>query len=385
MKKVSQASYELLTNKENFTAGEAFSLEFKASEESNPVLVFRNAVGTTIVEASDKAEKLQFNIPKNYYEKAGICYWSLVSRSEEKMNGTININVNNKKGTFLESYLGPRSLTAGPEDYAMFVMVATDFYDNPLNDSTSIYSKVQFQDSQMEKELRTKNLIAWSRVRAPEKSGRMLISSACNETNSKEFTTIIYPANPVDFNISYERNHEFADGNQVITFRTDIIRDTYGNIASEGTLVSFIITDDKGARLKAQGTTLNGKAEARLLHPEYEAFWSIEAFVTGAARSKPITVAFKASVTEYEVLISEDSRTISVGPLKSFMDQLVPDGMPIALTIRDGDHRILDVLRTSSMRGKGEFKLSRDFFPPGSYNLQIKTAGITQTKSVVLK
>ncbi|WP_194528448.1 hypothetical protein [Zobellia roscoffensis] len=384
-KEVSSATFELLTTEENFTAGEAFALHFKASGEASPNLIFRNAVGTTVLKPSVVDDTLQFAIPKNFYEKSGICYWSLNSDSEEKMTGTFNILVNNKNGTFLESYLGPRSLTAGPIDYAMFVMLATDFYDNPLNDSTSIYSKVQFQDSQSEKELRTKNLMAWSLVRSPKKSGRMLISSACNETDSKEFTTIVYPANPVDFTISYERNHEYADGNQVITFRTSILRDTYGNIVGDGTLVGFIITDDKGARLKAQGTTLNGKAAARLLHPEQKASWSVEAFVTGAARSAPIKVAFKASVTDYDIHFSENYRTISVGPLKSFMDQLVPDGMPMALTVSDTTGKVLDILRTSSMQGEGQFKLSADFFPNDTYELQIKTAGITKTKSVALK
>lgn len=385
VKKASNVNFELLTSEENFTAGEPFSLKFSASEKSSPVLVFRNAVGTTILETSYSDGAVQFDVPKNFYEKSGICYWSLVSDAEEKMKGTLNIHVNNKNGTFLESYLGPRSLTAGPEDYAMFVMLATDFYDNPLNDSTSITSKVQFQKSQSEEILRSKNLIAWTRVRAPEKSGRMLISAACNETDSKEFTTIIYPANPIDFTISYERNHEYADGNQVIKFKTDIIRDTYGNIASEGTLVYFIITDDQGARLKAQGTTLNGKAEARLLHPEHQASWSVEAFVTGAARSKPIKVAFIASVTDYDITFLDDNRTVSVGPLKSFMNQLVPDGMPISLSVKDVNGDVLDVLRTSSMQGEGKFELSPDFFPTGSYELKIKTAGITKTKSVELK
>ncbi|CAM4162934.1 hypothetical protein [Zobellia nedashkovskayae] len=385
VKKVSSANFELVTSKDNFTAGEPFSLKFKASEESSPVLVFRNAVGTTILKASNSNDVLQFDIPKNFYEKSGICYWSLVSGSEEKMKGTLTIHVNNKNGTFLESYLGPRSLTAGPKDYAMFVMVATDFYDNPLNDSTSITSKVQFKDSETEEVLLSKNLIAWTKVRSPEKSGRMLISAACNETDSKEFTTIIYPANPVDFTISYKRNHEYADGNQVITFRTSILYDAFGNSVSEGTLVSFIITNDQGAKLQAQGTTLNGKAEARLLHPEQKASWTIEAFVTGAARSKPIKVAFKASVTEYNIQFSDGFRTISVGPLKSFMNQLVPDGMPIALTVKDESGKVLDVLRTSSMQGEGKFELSPDFFPTGSYELQIKTAGITKTKSVELK
>ncbi|WP_289063103.1 hypothetical protein [uncultured Zobellia sp.] len=385
VKKDVDTQFELLTNEENFIAGEPFSLKFKASEKVSPHLVFSNAVGTTLLNASYTDGTLEFDVPKNFYEKSGICYWSLISNSQEKMSGKLNIQVNTKRGTYLESYLGPRSLTAGPEDYSMFVMVATDVYDNPLNDSTAILSKVQFQNSQSEKVLRSKNLMAWTKVRSPKQSGRMLISAACNETDSKEFTTIIYPANPVDFTIFYERNHKYADGNQVITFRTDIIRDTFGNVASEGTLVSFIITDDKGAKLKTQGTTLNGKAEARLLHPEHKATWSVEAFVTGAARSKPVTIAFKASVTDYETRFLDNYRTLIIGPLKSFMNQLVPDGMPMSLTVKNSDGKVLDVLRTTSIQGEGKFELSPDFFPPGNYELQIKTAGITKTKSVELK
>ena len=54
-------------------------------------------------------------------------------------------------------------------------------------------------------------------------SGIILISASCNEAITKEFDAVIYPSIATDFTIAYNRNHEFADGNQITKIVTSIL------------------------------------------------------------------------------------------------------------------------------------------------------------------
>jgi len=197
-----------------------------------------------------------FNFPKFITRKSGVCKWSLVTQKIVQLEGQINISPNTLKGTDIETYLGPRSITAGNRDYSMHVITPTDYTDNPLLDGTTINSIYQFENKITRKELELKNLLGWINIYSPKKSGRMLVTASCNNTNAKELTTIVYPALATNFQISYERNHDYADGNQVIVFATDIIKDSFGNTVSDGTLVSFVATNSKNVQLYANGCLL---------------------------------------------------------------------------------------------------------------------------------
>ena len=378
-------SFKLLSQQEQYTAGDQIVIEFDNDITLNTYLVINNSLGTSAIKPIENKKKLSFEIPENYAQKSGVCNWSLVHNSQIHQTGVLNLVPNSSKENRLESYLGPRSLTAGNGDYSMFVIIPMDIFGNPLPDNTSIISKVQFENEIKETTLLTKDLISWTTIYSPKKSGRMLVSATSNSTDSKEFTTIVYPANATNFEISYTRNHKYADGNQVITFKTTQLKDEFGNSISDGTLVTFIVTNSKGAKLKAQGTTINGIAEARLLHPVQKEIWEVKAFVLGAAESQKITLNFEASIIDFEINISKNGRTITIGPLKGFMNQLVPDGIPIDLKIFDTNDKEINSFITSSIKGEATFLLSQDFFPNGNYKIVLETAGIIKSRTVLLK
>ena len=130
----------------------------------------------------------------------------------------------------IESYLGPPSILAGGNQYSMLITIPTDDLDNPLKDFTKILIKRQFLAEEQEEGIYMKNLIGFQNIFSPIKSGRMLISSYVNGLDSKEFSLNIMPATAISFEIAAERNHEYADGNQIVTFSTTKIIDSYNNM-----------------------------------------------------------------------------------------------------------------------------------------------------------
>lgn len=374
----------LITKNTHFEVAQDINLQFYCTPNKDVYLLLRNAYGTTMITAEYKNGKAVFTLPKNYRRIVGPCYWELINRNKTYLTGEIYIYANPTNKTLIESYLGPPSILAGGRDYSMMVIVPTDLYDNPVNTGTPIDFSYHYEHKKMDRELFTKDLIGWTTIFSGMETGRILTYSSSNGTSSKEFTTIVRPNKATDFTISYDRVHDFADGNQVITFTTSIIKDDYGNVVSDGTLVNFTIIDSDGKQLNCIGTTLSGIAKGKMLHPVKREFWTIKAFVSGTAESNSISVDFKKAIYDYEVTYTEGNRNIKVGALKSFMNQLVPDGLPVLLYINKDD-RLLEIKNTTSLDGIATFFLSSDFFEDGEYKLTVEVAGIQKTQNLELK
>ncbi len=381
---IQNVDFVSLSTKKTYKAGDAIHLKFSYTKSSKAVLILKNAMGSTALIPQVLNKTLEFEVPSSFNRYAGMCHWSLIYNQDVVVSGDLSILPNSSE-THIESYLGPRSISAGEVDYSMMVIAPTDGYDNPLSAGTEVQMKHQFENAIQEHTLEVKNLLTWKNIYAPTKSGRILVTASCNSTISKELTSIVFPDKAIDFSINYERNHSYADGNQMITFETSIIYDAYGNIISDGTLVSFLIEDTSGMLLRAMGTTINGIAKARLLHPTKKESWKISGYITGVAKSNTISVSFDAAILDYKIGLSANKRTVMVGPLESFMQQIVPDGMPISLHIWDSEKNLLEIKQTTSRLGMGEFNLSPEFFPNGTYEITIEVSGLKKTKKLVLE
>lgn len=378
-------SYERMALKSEFFAGNPIQIQFKGNITDPIHLVVSNTWGSTVLDPEWKDSELTFRFPKAFRQKAGICHWKLVQNEVIYEEGEISILPNPEKGTVMESYLGPQSIIAGKNDFSMFVTSPTDVYDNPLSDTTEITYSYHYGDMVQHNPVLSRNLIAWKNIHSTEKSERILVTASCNGSHSKELSTLVNPAHPIDFQITYKRTHKYADGNQIITFSTDAIQDKFGNIVSDGTLVSFSIANTKGMLLQTTGTTINGVAEARLLHPTEAETWKVSAYITGAAKSNTITLDFGAALKDFKLSLSENGRTLNIEEMQGFMGQWIPDGMLILVSIQDEKGVLLDSKRTTSRLGKAQFTMSEDFYPKGSYILTVEVAGMTKRKNVLLK
>ena len=275
---------KLLTTQTEYEAGSTILLRFSSSENVIPKLYCSGSYGSTIVTSTNEDTTLTYSIPKNISNKTGQVQWKLLRDDKTTLSGQFEI-IPMQEVVSIESYIGPPSIEAGGTDYTMLVVIPTDSLDNALPDNTTVDAKYQFLSNETPNGITTKNSIAYKNIYSEEKSGRMLVSSESKNTNSKEFTITVFPAIPTNFNISALRPHNYADGNQITTFETSVIKDKHNNVVSDGTYVSFYITNKKNNSLQTSGTTIKGVATAMMIHPDYETQWSIKAYVDGMAES----------------------------------------------------------------------------------------------------
>jgi len=367
---------EFLTLETEFQAGDEVALRFSTSEAITPLLYCSTSYGSTLIKPVSEGKMLTYKFPKHLINKIGIVSWKLLNESSS-FSGQFTIKAKLDVAS-METYIGPPSIQAGGNDYTMLVVIPTDDLDNPLPENTTVNAKHQFLNTEVHDTIKTNHLIAYKNIYSPKESGRILVSSECLNTNSKEFTVNVLPAIPTGFTISAQRPHDYADGNQLTTFKTSVLKDQEDNVVSDGTFVTFSITNEKGNILKTYGSTINGIATANMIHPDHVTHWQIQAYVSGMAESNVITLNYKQAITDFEVLFSENNRTITIGPLKSFMEQMIPDGLSVTLQVYKNNTRI-DSIKTTSVDGYAQFKLKPVLIENDVYTIVIQTAGLEKT------
>ncbi len=376
-------SFVLVTKLKEFTAGTPIKLEFQPkSNNEKPQLFIIHSYGKTLLEASIEKGNYVFSLPENYCEKTGRVSWFLILKNESIVSGSFQIHPNRNTKTVLENYLGPRKIMAGGKEFSMMVVVPTDGFDNPKESNTTVKLQYQFLQKVSSLDLRTNNFIAWYNIYSPDKAGKILVSTECENTVSKEIETEVYPNIATDFSINYSRNHEFADGNQLTRFSTSIIRDQFGNVVSDGTLVYFIIRTKENMLLKTFGATINGIASAQILHPDHQDSYQVNAYVMGIAESNSITINYKPVTASFDYTLTHNNRTLRVGPIKSFMNQLVPDGINVVVNVFQ-ENKIVATLEKETSKGMAFFEISDDIVAAGNFQLEIKTLGISKKTPIL--
>jgi hypothetical protein len=366
-------SISLLSTKNEFIAGDTIILEFTSKNKSSFQLYCTNSYGSSVISSKSLDHKITFEIPDFLSKKKGILSWMLIN-SKEKLSGNIYILSKIQPKT-METYLGPPSIEAGGIDYAMLVIIPTDSLDNPIRNNSKVIVKHQFLKAEMQETIFTDKLITYKTFFSPLKSGRMIISSESFGLNSKESDVNIMPAIATNFKLFVRRNHDYADGNQITTFYTSVIKDRNNNIVSDGSYIEFFITNNNNNILKTSGSTINGIAKAKIVHPDFEENWKIKAFFIGISESNVLEIKYKKVIEDYNVAFLNKNRNIKIGPLKSFMNQIIPDGLSVKLSIYKNNILIKELFEESK-KGYTDFYLDSNIFENNMYKIIVSTAGI---------
>jgi len=371
----------LLNAKNEYIAGETIQLNFNNIDEDYK-LYLHHSYSKIVLKPEIAENKGVFSLPEFLSSKSGELNWVLLKNEKQLKTGSFQILPKVASKTVIESYFGPRSIQAGDRDYSMLVVVPMDAMDNPLPDSTRVMLHKQFYEVIDSVEIFTEKLMAWKNIMAYRKAGNINVSSTVLGINSIELTTNVFPSNATDFQISSFRNHDFADGNQITEFTTSEIKDEWGNTISDGTLVSFYIENEAGMILTTRGSSIEGMATAKIIHPDHPDTWKIKGYVTGLAESNVLEISFRQALKDFEIDFYNKNRSIKVGPLQSFMQQLIPDGAVVKLYIYH-QNTLVEVKQETSNNGFVTFKLPKSFYPENTYSFKIEALGKSKTTDVL--
>jgi len=156
-------------------------------------------------------------------------------------------------------------------------------------------------------------------------------------------------------------------------------------VVPDATLVNFVIVTNTGAILQTSGNTINGIAEAQIQHPAEPQSWTVTAYITGIAKSKPITISYDKAVENIPANWDASNRRLNVGPLNGMLNQTLPEGTVVTLKISNTNTKI-ETHTKKTEAGHVVFDLKKAFYPSGIYSLEISVLGVSRTlNSVNLK
>jgi hypothetical protein len=378
-------SAEILNNQTLYVAGDTITLRgaINAKETTNLVDVYlqlSSSYGVLVLSKNKEDNALEFTVPAFISKKSGWVQWNFVVQGAILASGSFEIIPNPSFNEIAETYIGPPSIVAGGKDFTMLVAAATDIYDNLLPNDTPVIINEQRHASKTSYALTIKNRIAWKRIFSPEKKGRLFATALTKSSTSREMSIDVFANQPKNFTINYEQPHPFADGNQILSLKTSTLKDQYNNIITDGTLIQFTGVDSKKQVFRTSAITINGVATAKLLYPNSPTTWEVKAGVPGIAASPAITIDFDSILNEFKIEFSNNNRAIKVGPLTSYLGQLIPDGAAVVVAISEKQ----ESLEVSSKDGFAIFNISEDYYPAATYNFTITTLGISKriTKTI---
>ena len=136
------------------------------------------------------------------------------------------------------------------------------------------------------------------------------------------------------------------------------------------------VTGGRSTNIVNQGQrTINGIAKAKIVHPDFEENWKIKAFFIGISESDVLEIKYKKVIEDYNVAFLNSNRNIKIGPLKSFMNQIIPDGLSVKVSIYKNNILIKELYRESK-KGYTYFYLDPNIFENNMYKIIVRTAGI---------
>jgi hypothetical protein len=261
----------------------------------------------------------------------------------------------------------------------MAVSVPFDRFGNPVANGTPVNMRALHPGDQLElKDTETRNLVAWSRIYSRTRAGRTTISMTAADKHGPDANFMEVPGWPVPFSLSASPTNLPADGRQLVTIRSDVIRDRYGNPMLDGTLVTFVVDTPQGQPRFIPAYTIDGVAKAQLQAPSEPGKLTVRAEIYDA-ESRPLEVSFAdgPAINSFPVKAKVDATgqaiELTAGPMLGALQQFIPDGSEVEFLLIDaaGQHTRIEAI---SEGGYAHVVVRMAELPLGKYSAQA-TAG----------
>lgn len=267
-----------------------FLLKGKFNPDGIKLCIFNDYGNTVLSPTKSGDDNFLFSIPSQFARISGISRYTLTNYGHIVESGKLLIKPKSHT-VLLETYCGPPYVVASETDFSMLVVIPNDEYDNP--NTTGYFSAEYNNDIEFTTYIPNGELLAFNKIFSRTKKGKILTKAFTDSVQSKTLDLSILANNPEDFTISYSRNTPYADGKELTTLKTSLLKDIYGNIIENGTMINFYLTTADSTHLKVYGKVTNGIATADFVHPTEEMEYTVQAFIENFAASDTLKIKYK--------------------------------------------------------------------------------------------
>ena len=351
----------------SYLAGDSIAIELETKTSDSLILLIKHGWGGEMV--TYQKEKHVFVIPPLVTRKSGALKLELIKDTEVVWEGHTYIQPRVSESSRIEAYCGPKHLLTDRGDFSMITANVVDIYDNPYESGTVLTFESLIQNRQTAYRNRIKHLIAYQRIYAPDKIGYGALVARHENLGSKEFRLDFYANDPADYQLFFERQHRYGDGNQLIKLYTSVIRDANENLVGNGTLVHFYVHDKYEGNSLATAETIGGVASVELSVPLSSTLWTVSSEIPFYARSNSLEVPFKAAIRDLPIQLIKNG--VRGGPVKGFMGQFIKQESKAHLYLIQQNKEVFYFQSPVQKDGMVDFLWLPGSVPAGEYDLKV--------------
>ncbi|NWJ98785.1 MAG: hypothetical protein HXX20_23835, partial [Chloroflexi bacterium] len=326
-------------------------------------------------------KQVEFTLPAEDTKQAGLVTLTATS-GQARGETTLKLEASTPVEPVIP-LVGGRAIIADAAHWSMVVVVPFDRFGNPVTEGTPLQLKALHPDGRLEdKQLEVKHLLGWEKLYSSTKAGRTTISAMSGETHGPEAVLLEVAGWPVPFTLAAEPESLPADGHQLMTLRTSVIHDKFGNILPDGTLITFEVKEVSSGqgepiRRSIPANILGGVAEIPLQAPHQPGIIEVYGVVYGV-ESELRQIAFTKESAASDLLPitvqkNQTTRTLvlEAGPLLGSLGQFVPDGTPVLFRLSNASGQPL-LFTATSLNGRASVEVRLAILLPGSYKLEVQ-------------
>lgn len=325
--------FTLITPQNYITAGNAISVQIVNEENySGPAsLHIQTALSSYQIDFLINKVYSSLDISGDYTSDTGITSYSLLVGREIKDHSSLLIKAADIVDP-IKVFTGPNSIWVNDIQESMVVALPKDVYGNAARegDSISIRSRHPDGNEQVE-EVKIKNQLAFRKLSSKNKAGKIFAGLESIEAGSKEQRLDAIGLWPTVIKIQVDNYLPYADSRQFYKLSTEVMEDVNGDIVTDGTLINFIAKNgNEISTYKAY--SIDGKAHVYMRNPSIASVWKVQASIASdVVKSEEIELEFASNVKE--IVYELEADRLTVGPIKSYIGQYVPDGTKVLLNI----------------------------------------------------
>ncbi len=328
-------------------AGEDLTIRvgpFDEAEGAVIELVMLGGLSTQLYQATVTDDYATFELGEAATRWSG--HWTLIAHSGEA-EGRASLRIDPAEPVSPMTVLvGPRSVPLDGESRAMVVALPEDSYGNPLLTAQTGTLQITYPDGRVaEAILPVRNGVGRAWVPGGTVSGRINLGVGIAGAVGAETVLEAVAGLPNAIEVLANPAESLADGSTLIELRTQPMRDAFGNLLVDGSLVTFRVEIPGEEPRNLPAYTLDGVARVPLQAPGRAAIAEVRASVY-TITSEPIEVNFINSViaegfTLRAIVLPEESAILLVtSPIQDQRGQLVRDGTLVDFTLQDSRGRL---------------------------------------------
>jgi hypothetical protein len=358
-----------------------------ANSDGQPVtLIAWGTVGPRVYQTIFQHQFASFRLSSTQMQQSGTL--SLQVKSGNAQGAT---SVTIQPGSAVEPLIplvGARAVIADAFHWSMVVVVPTDAFGNPVTEGTQVEVQAQHPDNTTDHYIvAVHHLLAWSRITSHTTAGRTTIAVQIGSVHGPAGTLTETAGWPVPFQLSATPSPITADGQRLLTISTASIRDRYGNVMPDGTLVTFVVDYPGGATASIPTQTIDGVAQTVLQVPQQNGTITVYAMILGASsRVFHVNIAPGLAIDPFAIHLQHDDQqhieTLRAGPLLGPLGQYVPDGTNVRFKLTSS-HGAVTWLNTTTQSGYAQTAIHYLLYPAGTYAITV-FVGSTQTSTKIV-